>query len=43
MVFIVIICILKRKGIDNIRFSKLLIFSLAMVIAYFREVDTILW
>lgn len=35
MVFITIICILKRKGVDKIRFSKLLILSLAMVIAYF--------
>ena len=35
VVFIATIYILKRKGVDKIRFSKLLILSLAMVIAYF--------
>ena len=32
VVFIATLCILKRKDVDKIRFSKLLILSLAMVI-----------
>lgn len=35
VVFITAICILIRKDVDKIRFSKLLILSLAMVITYF--------
>ena len=35
VIFIAAICILKRKGIDRIRLSKLIILSLAMVITYF--------
>lgn len=35
VVFIAAICILIRKDIDKIRFSKLIILSLAMVISYF--------
>ena len=35
VVFIAAICILIRKDVDKIRFSKLIILSLAMVITYF--------
>lgn len=35
VIFIAAICILKRKGVDRIRLSKLIILSLAMVITYF--------
>ena len=35
VVFIATICTLKRKRVDKIRFSKLFILSLAMVITYF--------
>ena len=35
VVFIAAICILTRKDVDKIRFSKFIILSLAMVITYF--------
>lgn len=35
VVFITAICILIRKDVDKVRFSKLIILSLAMVITYF--------
>lgn len=35
VIFIAAICLLKRKGVERIRFSKLIILSLAMVIIYF--------
>ena len=35
VIFIAAICILKRKGVDRIRLSKLIILSLAMVVTYF--------
>ena len=35
VVFIAAICILIRKDVDKIRFSKLIILSLAMVLTYF--------
>lgn len=35
VVFIAAICILIRKDVDKVRFSKLIVLSISMVITYF--------